>query len=186
MEGFEEQLIAKYNYELSNLLELSKLNPKEIDKIYEENELTQNKMSSLNEFEIEHSPKNSWLYNISSGAYYNVFENSTYTYKLKFSFKRGTTKISKDVEIYINPDGTIEYEELKQLEFIIGKRCASYKTTINNLYTLLYKLNYTGLIEVDLNSLKIAIEMQELNNKLIKNLGLSEVKHHHSKQYVLI
>ena len=40
MEGFEEQLIAKYNYELSNLLELSKLNPKEIDKIYEENELT--------------------------------------------------------------------------------------------------------------------------------------------------
>ncbi len=159
-----DDLICAYNKSFLNLINLDKMKPEEQNKIYSNNTLDSNKISSLVDVnETENINNYEWASKIKNNFYYNILNENTNLYKL--TFRSSNKQSTIEIKLFILPDGTIEYDELKKLEFVIGKP-GLYKITIIDLFDILRKLSLEGLVDVDLTPLKTAIKVNNLNRKL--------------------
>lgn len=102
------------------------------------------------------------LNNIYYGRYYNLLENNLNGIKI-FFYHKGT---KKNIEIVLMNE-EIQYDELKKLTPFLGMPILE-SMSVHELYSLLYKVS--RIINLDIKQLKTAIELRDLNMKLMSSI----------------
>lgn len=146
------------------------------DEIYDRECLNSIKLDQLLEIAFLDSKYlcDCWEKKVVYNEYYNVLDNDSNHFKIRFN--------EKVIALEIDKDGYIGSHELLKLKSLLGTQLDSIHIT--ELYRLLK--SYSVIYQLDIKELTLIMKLNEINKELIETLGIKiDLPEKSSKQKVM-